>query len=106
LADDIDRHVLRNDDWRNSEILERVGFLNCSQAKLFEFLEDVLHPVRRDAEDQDRVVTKLNPILRRDGYFLTPSSRISGYSVFRIRETTPAGVQPADELISETLRVF
>jgi hypothetical protein len=27
LADDIDRHVLRNDDWRNSEILERVGFL-------------------------------------------------------------------------------
>ena len=106
LADDIDRHVLRNDDWRNSEILERVGFLNCSQAKLFEFLEDVLHPVRRDAEDQDRVVTKLNPILRRDGYFLAPSSRISGYPVFRIRETTPAGVQPADELISETLRSF
>lgn len=102
LADDIERHV-RNDDWPNSEVLERAGFLTCSQAKLFEFLEDVLHPIRRDAEDQGRIVAKLNPILRRDGYFLAPSSRTSGNPVYRVRET---GVQPADELISETLRSF
>jgi hypothetical protein len=30
LADGIERHVLRNDDWSNSEVLERVGFLTCS----------------------------------------------------------------------------
>jgi AbiJ-like protein/abortive infection Abi-like protein len=106
LADDIDRHVLRNDDWSNSELLERVGFLNCSQAKLFEFLEDVVHPIRRDSGDQDRIVAKLNPILRRDGYFLAPTNRVSGYPVYRVRETTATGVQPADELISDALRSF
>ena len=28
IANDIDRHAIRNDDWNNSQILERVGFLN------------------------------------------------------------------------------
>ncbi len=106
LADDIERHVLHNDDWPNSYLLERVGFLTGSQAKIFEFLEDVVHPVRQDAEDQGRIVAKLNPILRRDGYFLAPSNRVSGYPVYRVRETSATGVQPADELISETLRSF
>jgi hypothetical protein len=106
LIADIERHVLRNDDWSNAELLERVGFLTCSQAKLFEFLEDVVHPVRRDSADQQQIVEQLNPILRRDGYFLAPSGRISGYPVYRVRETTATGVQPADELISETLLSF
>jgi hypothetical protein len=106
LIADIDRHMLRNDDWTNAEFLERVGFLTCSQARLFEFLEDVVHPVRRDRADQEQIVEQLNPILRRDGYFLAPSGRISGYPVYRVRETTATGVQPADELISETLLSF
>jgi hypothetical protein len=106
LADDIYRHAVRNDDWPNSEILERAGFLTCSQAKLFQFLEDVLHPIRRDHEEQERIATKLNPVLRRDGYFLAPSGRISGYPVYSVRETTAIGVQPADELISQALISF
>jgi hypothetical protein len=106
LVEDIDRHVLRNDDWANSELLERLGFLTCSQAKLFEFLEDVLHPVRRDSTDQERIAAKLNPILRRDGYWLAPSSRVSGYPTYRVRETTATGIQPADQLISEALLSF
>ena len=32
--------------------LEQVGFLSCSQAKLFQFLEDTLHPVRREQSEQ------------------------------------------------------
>jgi hypothetical protein len=79
LMDDIRRHVLRNDDWSNSDLLKQVGFLTCSQAQLFEFLEDVVHPVRRDTDEQERIVAKLNPILRRDGYFLAASRRVSGY---------------------------
>jgi hypothetical protein len=106
LTDDIERHVLRNYDWSNAELLDRVGFLTCSQARLFEFLEDVIHPVRRDSAEQERIVAKLNPILRRDGYFFAPSSRVSGYPVYGVLETTVTGVQPADELISETLRSF
>lgn len=106
LADDIDRHVLRNDDWDNIEVLERAGFLNCSQGKLFRFLEDVLHPIRRDHEEQEAIVAALNPILRRDGYALAPGRRVSGYPLYTVEETTATGVQPADPLISQTLISF
>jgi hypothetical protein len=63
LADDIHRHAVRNDDWPNSEILERAGFLTCSQAKLFQFLEDLLHPIRRDPEETgaDRCKAQSDP---------------------------------------------
>jgi hypothetical protein len=106
LVDDIQQHAIRNDDWQNAEILERVGFLTCSQAKLFQFLEDVLHPIRRDQDEQERIVTKLNPILRRDGYFLAQVGRVSGHLVYGVRESTATGIQPADELISQALISF
>lgn len=106
LADDIDRHAIRNDDWENSDILRRAGFLTSSQAKLFRFLEDVVHPIRRDHSEQAQIVAKLNPILRRDGYCLMPSDRVSGYPAYRVQEATPTGIQPADELISKGLISF
>jgi hypothetical protein len=106
LADDIYRHAVSNDDWTNTEILECTGFLTCSQAKLFQFLHDILHPIRRDHEEQERIVAKLNPILQRDGYFLTASGQVSGYPVYAVQETTTSGAQPADELISQVLISF
>jgi hypothetical protein len=106
LADDIDRHAVQNYDWSNAEILERAGFLTCSQARLFQFLEDVLNPVRRDQSEQERIAANLNPILRRDGYCLAPAGRVSGYPVYGVREAAPTGVQPADELISKALVSF
>jgi hypothetical protein len=106
LADDIYRHAVNNDDWENAEILEQVGFLTCSQAKLFGFLEDVVHPIRRDQDEQERIVAALNPILRRDGFYLAPSGRVSGYPAYAVRETTATGIQPADEIISKVLISF
>jgi hypothetical protein len=106
LADDIHHHVVANDDWTTVEVLERVGFMGCSQARLFLFLEDVVHPIRREHEEQERIVARLNPILRRDGYALAASDRISGYPAYSVRETTATGVQPADELISQALISF
>ena len=106
LADDIYQHAVNNDDWRNAEILEQVGFLTCSQAKLFRFLEDVVHPIRRDHEEQERIVAALNPVLRRDGFYLAPSGRVSGYPVYVVCETTATGIQPADEIISKALISF
>lgn len=106
LADDIDRHAVRNDDWRNAEILEPAGFLTCSQAMLFQFLEDIVHPIRRGHDEQEQIVAALNPILRRDGYSLIPGKRISGYPTYKVQETTATGAQPADELISQVLSSF
>lgn len=106
LADDIHRHAVNNDDWENAEILEQVGFLTCSQVKLFGFLEDVIHPIRRDQQEQERIVAALNPVLRRDGFYLAPSGRVSGYPAYSVRETTATGIQPADEIISKVLISF
>lgn len=105
-VDDIYRHAVQNDDWSSSEVLEYVGFLEGSQARLFSFLEDVVHPIRRNANDQERIVTRLNPILRRDGYILTQSGSISGYPTYKVIETAASGVQPADEIISKALVTF
>jgi hypothetical protein len=106
LADDIHRNTVNNDNWSNANSLERAGFMSCSQARLFQFLEDVVHPIRRDHDEQERIVARLNPILRRDGYCLASSDRISGYPAYSVRETTRTGIQPADELISQVLFSF
>jgi AbiJ N-terminal domain 3/Abortive infection C-terminus len=106
LADDIRQHVVLNPDWDNQYLLERVGFLTCSQARLFGFLEDVLHPVRRDPDQQEALSAALNPILRRDGYALFVSGKISGYPVYNVQETVATGAQPADVLISGALSSY
>ena len=107
LTDDIETHVLRNDDWSNAELLERIGYLTCSQVKLFEFLEDVVHPVRRDSADRGQLLRSSTRFRVANGYLLCvvePCLRNSG--LFR-PETTATEVQPAQpELISEALRSF
>lgn len=106
LANDIGQHMVMNPDWSNSEGLEQIGFLTCSQARLFRFLEDVVDPIRREEYEQEQIVGELNPILNRDGYTFTVTKRRSGYPVYSIQETTPSGSWPADELISERLSSF
>ena len=48
----------------------------------------------------------LNPILRRDGFYLVPVGRISGYATCKVQETAPMECPPADPLISEVLISF
>jgi hypothetical protein len=97
-------HAIRY-DWPNSQSLERLGFMACSQAVLFAFLEDVLDPLRRDEAGQAAIAESLNPILARDGYALRPSGAKSGYPVYVVEEL-PSGGAPADALISDELVAF
>jgi hypothetical protein len=106
LANDIERHLLRNHDWENSEVLERVGFLTCSQMKVFQFIEDMLHPIRRDADEQAHMVGALNPVLQPDGFILVRAGATSGEPLYSVQRAGPAGAQAADVLISETLAAF
>lgn len=106
LGDDIYRHAVNNNDWTNAELLERVGFLTCSQAKLFRFLEDILHPIIRDADEQEWLVAALNPLLSPDGFALRPNSKISGSIAYKVEEALQTGAHPADELISKALGSF
>jgi hypothetical protein len=106
LSNDIARHAVFDKDWPNSEVLKQAGFHECSQTRLFIFLEDVVHPVRQVPEAQQQIVESLNPILRRDGYQFAKSTPLSGYPIYKIVEAAATGVQPADELISQTLISF
>tara|TARA_R110002049_G_scaffold264835_1_gene440974 strand:- start:35 stop:1171 length:1137 start_codon:yes stop_codon:yes gene_type:complete len=106
IADDIFRHAIQNYDWSNSELLEQLGILKCSQARLFRFLEALVHPIRRDQAEQEKLVGQLNLILQRDGYRLTPAETISGYPAYVVRETPANDSHPADELISKNLVSF
>jgi hypothetical protein len=106
VADELYQHAVKNDDYTNEEILKLVGFFNCSQSKVFAFIEDMVYPLHRDENEQIPIVEKLDPLLRRDGLTLAKSGRVSGYPVYRIQPTAPAGSHPADELISEAIASF
>ena len=106
LADDIFQHRVRNEDWTNAELLERVGFMKCSQTKVFGFLEDVVHPIRRDTDEQQKIVANLNPLLERDGYALQVNGRVSGHLRYSVKAIAHPDAHPADELISQTLESF
>lgn len=90
----------------SEEILKRLGFFNCSQIKMFGFIEDLVNPSYREEDEQKAIVEKLDPLLRLDDFTLTESGRVSGCPIYRIEQTTPAGSHPADELISEALASF
>ena len=100
------QHAVKNDNYSNQEILKLVRFFNCSQSKIFAFIEDMVHPLHRDEDQQIAIVEKLDPLLRRDGFTLATSGLVSGYPIYRIQPTVPAGSHPADELISETVASF
>ncbi|WP_370178451.1 abortive infection family protein [Alteriqipengyuania sp.] len=106
LADDIVRHAIRNDDWTNEDILEQVGFFSCSQSKLFRFLEDLLHPINREPEDQLSLAEMLNSILIHDGFALKPSKRVSGSAIYQIVEVGLSNERPSDQRISDILMSF
>jgi len=106
VADDLYQHAVKNDDYSNEEILKLVGFFNCSQSKMFSFIEDMVHPLQREEAEQAAIVEKLDPLLRRDRFTLARSGRESGYPIYRIQATAAAGSHPADELISETIASF
>ncbi|MXY70163.1 MAG: hypothetical protein F4Y47_16660, partial [Acidobacteriia bacterium] len=90
-------------DQANSEILKQVGFFNCSQSRLFEFLEDIVDPSRRDYVDQQRIVNQLNPILERDAYSFIHDDDVSGYPLFHVCKRLDSNTHPGRESISRRL---
>jgi hypothetical protein len=106
VSDELYQHVVRNDDYTNEDILKAVGFFTCSQFRMFSFIEDIVNPIHRDEDQQAAIVEVLDPLLRRDGFTLAKSGRVSGYPVYRAQETAPSGSHPSDEIISAVLASF
>jgi hypothetical protein len=104
LEDDIVQHTIRNDDWGNRELLERLGLLDASKALLFRFLESAVHPTAIGEAGQKLRVQSINRHLQHDGYRLSRTGRMSGSPIYTVEAATIGS--PADAAISDTLAKF
>jgi hypothetical protein len=104
LKEDVIQHTVRNDDWSNRELLERLGLLDASNALFFRFLEATVHPTAIDDIGQKSRVEKINRHLQHDGYRLSRTSRMSGSPVFTVNAAAIGS--PADAAISDILAKF
>ena len=48
----------------NEEILKLLEVFNCSQIKMFGFIEDLVNASYREEDEQKAIVEKLDPLLR------------------------------------------
>lgn len=104
LRDDIIQHTVNNYDWDNRELLEAVGFLQCSNKTIFKFLELVTSPLSQTSEQQDFLKTKINSYLVHDGYVLTVAKRISGSPVYCVERKNAAA--PVEAIVDAALFKF
>lgn len=81
---DIWQHMVRNEDWSYSELLDgRLNLSGCDDSIFLKFLETCLHPlVVRDENDANDLANEFNEFLAPDGYRLEIRSRISGRPVY------------------------
>jgi len=104
MADRLFQHTVRNDDMTNREILEALGFLDCSRARLFRFLEEITGPEAQTAGRQAELAAEIDGHLGHDGYRLVVSGKMSGSPIYAVRPA-PKG-SPADATISIALAKF
>jgi very-short-patch-repair endonuclease len=82
LADEIDRHMLRNDDWSVEDLFDWLGAMTWSRKRFLRLLEAALHPLARRGAAQDELRSQLEPILARDGYRFEVNGTESGYPIY------------------------
>lgn len=104
LTDYLLQHAIRNDDMTSREILEALGFLDCSRSRVFRFLEEVTGPEAQRPERQAELATLINGYLANDGYRLAATGKMSGAPVYSVRPA-PKGF-PADAAIAAALTRF
>ncbi len=98
------QHTIRNEDLTQQELLEALGLLSCSTALLFGFLEQLTSAEYQNEERQKDLSTKIDTLLRHDGYTLTKTGKVSGSPIFKVL-LLPDG-NPADLDITTTLSAF
>lgn len=104
LLEDIYQHTVRNYDWEGDELLIQLGFLTCSQAQLFRFLQEVTGPIATKPEEQAELVKVLNGHLQHDGFRLAVVGKLSGTPVYEVQRAVLGS--PADQGISNALQAF
>lgn len=104
MEEAIFQHTIRNGDWSNKQLLEELGFDDCSQTQVFKFLEAITHPLANEPQAQTQLVSSINEIIQHDGFKLIESGRISGTPYYTVQKINAA--IPAADSISSTLSAF
>lgn len=82
--DEVCKHMVENDDYSFSEMLEYLGLAGMSNRKLVDLLEQAVHPLVRVDAEQQTFVDALNTHLKHDGLALVASDQVSGFPVYRM----------------------
>jgi hypothetical protein len=111
-AQDIWKHRVVNSDWSDDWVFydDRFSLLRAPDEVFLRFLCEIVHPVvRRDTAEAVRLVDQFNAPLRRDGWELYESRRMSEHPVFGARRigtratvfTEPTGWPKVDRQMAE-----
>lgn len=99
MKDEIFQHMIRNDDYSYSDMLDLVGIPSMSNMRFIEFLEWAVHPLVRVDDEQQRYVGSINSHLKQDGLALVATDQLSGFPLFRVTQIVDGVVGPAKNLI-------
>jgi hypothetical protein len=66
-------------------MLDAYGFRQWPDARLFRFMEFLVHPTVRRGKEQDALVNAINGVLSADRFELSITEQLSGHSVFKVR---------------------
>lgn len=83
-ASDISQHRERNNDWSDDWVFSdhRFNLMHCPDEVFLRFLCEMVHPVAREEEDANVLVSIFNQHLAASGYEVIPIARISGKQIF------------------------
>jgi len=84
LAEKIERHMVRNEDWTVSDLFGELGAWTCSRKRFASLIEAALHPLARRGQEQVQLAERLNVVFGRDGYRLEICGFESGYPIYRV----------------------
>ena len=84
LVESIFQHTVRNDDWFMADYFQRFGLMTGSDARLFRFLEQMVHPLSRVEAEQAAYVREVNANIERDGFTLIEAAQMSGFPIYKI----------------------
>ncbi|OGR00437.1 MAG: hypothetical protein A2511_10535 [Deltaproteobacteria bacterium RIFOXYD12_FULL_50_9] len=104
LAQEINQHYIRNDDFSNEELLIRCDALTCSQTRIFVLLEKLLDPVVRRGDDQAYLANALNDILKVDGFNVVVVDEQSGHPIYAVQRTATGVIGAPKNLIFAAIK--
>jgi len=82
---DIKQHIVYNDDWDYNYLFDNyLNLINGSDEQLFRFLENVVHPLVRLPDEQERYVETTNKYLFKEGFQLQISEEITNHKVYNV----------------------